>query len=46
MDKLNNDEKLATRFGIAARKRFEYLFTGSEMGKQYDKLYLSLMKQS
>ena len=46
MDKLKNDEKLATKFGIAARKRFEDLFTGSEMGKQYDKLYLSLMKQS
>ena len=45
MDKLYKDEAYAVKLGKAARKRFEKLFTGAEMGKKYDELYLSLMNE-
>lgn len=43
MDKLYEDEVYAHKLGKAARERFEELFTGVEMGKKYDELYVSLM---
>lgn len=45
MDTLYEDEAYAKKLGKAARKRFEALFTGREMGKKYDELYLSLMEE-
>jgi len=44
MDKLYAHEDYAKQLGLAARERFEELFTGVKMGKKYDQLYLSLMK--
>lgn len=46
MDELYYDEERAKTMGLAARKRFETLFTGTQMGKKFDALYLSLMKES
>ena len=43
MDKLYDDEGYAKKLGVAARERFDELFTGSRMGKQYDELYQALM---
>ena len=45
MDALYKDESYANKLGKAARKRFETLFTGEKMGKQYDELYLELMNK-
>lgn len=43
MDRLYDNEEYAKQLGIAARQRFEALFTGAEMGRRYDQLYQSLM---
>ena len=45
MDTLYMDEVYANKLGKAARKRFETLFTGLEMGKHYEELYMSLMNK-
>ncbi|MCU7938556.1 MAG: glycosyltransferase [gamma proteobacterium symbiont of Bathyaustriella thionipta] len=46
MDTLYYDEELTNVLGLAARKRFETLFTGAQMGKKYDELYLFLMNDA
>ena len=44
MDRLYDDEAYALKLGLAARQRFERLFTGVEMGKKYEELYKALMR--
>ena len=43
MDKLAADSSLAQSLGAAARARYEYLFTGQAMGRQYARLYRELV---
>ena len=45
MDTLYYDEAYANQLGVAARERFDSLFTGKIMGTKYDALYLSLMNE-
>lgn len=42
MNSLASDEALAQQFGRHARQRFEELFTGEALGRQYAALYQSL----
>ena len=42
MVKLTGDDELNARLGIAARQRYESLFTGEEMGRQFARLYTEL----
>ena len=39
MNALLNEPKLATRFGEAARQRYERMFSGAALGKAYAELY-------
>jgi rhamnosyl/mannosyltransferase len=39
MDKLYDDPGLAQRMGANARRRYEQLFTGGEMGRRYAEIY-------
>ena len=43
---LHSDAKLASQMGKAARNRYEELFTGYSMGKQYCQLYCELSVNS
>lgn len=43
MEKLSGDQELANRLGAGARKRFESLFTGQEMGRRYAEVYRNLL---
>ncbi|WP_287365279.1 glycosyltransferase [Thauera sp.] len=39
MNRLLEDDALATRMGLAARARFERLFSGEALGREYARLY-------
>lgn len=41
---LVNDRALAQRYGLAARKRYEALFSGEALGKAYKTLFMSVAK--
>lgn len=45
MEILFSDKDLAMRLGEGARKRFESLFTGQEMGRRYAGVYRDLLHQ-
>lgn len=45
MQLLHSDEQLASQLGHNARQRFEELFTGEIMGRQYAHLYKQLMSE-
>jgi rhamnosyl/mannosyltransferase len=45
METLYSDKDLAMRLGEGARKRFESLFTGQEMGRRYAGVYRDLLHQ-
>lgn len=45
METLYSDKSLAMRLGEGARKRFESLFTGQEMGRRYAEVYRDLLHQ-
>jgi rhamnosyl/mannosyltransferase len=44
MDTLHRDPALAATMGTAARRRFEELFTGREMGRRYASIYRQIMR--
>jgi len=44
MEAISNDKALAKKMGLNARKRYEDLFTGAEMGKKYSQLYQELIE--
>lgn len=46
MDLLYNDDELASRMGKAAYDRYEQLFTGYRMGKQYHQIYRELSEST
>jgi len=41
-----SDKTLATKFGVAARKRYENLFSGDALGLAYSNLYKELKRQT
>lgn len=45
METLYSDKDLAMRLGEGARKRFDSLFTGQEMGRRYAGVYRDLLHQ-
>ncbi len=45
METLYGDKEFALRMGEGARKRFESLFTGQEMGRRYAGVYRGLLHQ-
>lgn len=46
IETLYSDKDLAMRLGEGARKRFESLFTGQEMGRRYAGVYCDLLHQA
>ena len=46
MDLLYNDDKLTRQMGRAAYDRYEKLFTGQQMGKQYYQVYRELLENT
>jgi len=46
MEKLKEDKQLANKMGLAARKRYEELFTAKQMGSQYHKLYKKMFNNN
>jgi len=44
MNALLGDRALAEKFGCAARRRYEALFSGPALGKAYTQLYQDVLK--
>ena len=46
MIRLRDDENMAHRYGLAARQRYEKLFSGHTLGKSYAALYLEVVSDT
>ena len=45
MKKLMNDEELAIKLGIGARRRFDEMFTAEKVGQSYFEIYKEVLNE-